>query len=305
MRICIDVGFDPEIAGKKKPSLLHDIETDKSETRVFNKEEQEREHAINVGVARYLSKEMERCNVDVYQTGWSNDNSLDYKNISLIDRQRAIVRVHCDYVISLHYKVFSDIIALNDAEDIGIYVHDKFMGQSELLANSILKYLSQGRKSANREIHQQSLAMCNCNIMDVKGAVFIELAYLDNLHDATEFIVEESALKESAVNIWKGFCEYAQMKYIPENKVPDTIPKGKITPRSSKEDIKWAQEKLNMVLPTIANITPLVVNGKYDAKTRLAVLLYWDLLEWGQDMGEDGTKIGFATKEALEKGRKR
>ncbi len=79
------------------------------------------------------------------------------------------------------------------------------------------------------------------------------------------------------------------------------IPAKTITPTSSKEDIKWAQERLNAVIPTW--IPKLVVDGSYGAKTRLAVLVYWDQLGWGKHMQDDGTKIGKATREALAAGR--
>ena len=72
------------------------------------------------------------------------------------------------------------------------------------------------------------------------------------------------------------------------------IPSTAITPESSKKDIKWLQERLNIVLPQlypkIKNIIPLKVDGDYGAKTRIAVLLYWDALGWGKHMNDDGKK---------------
>jgi len=86
-----------------------------------------------------------------------------------------------------------------------------------------------------------------------------------------------------------------------------TMPTKSITPDSPKADIKWAQEKLNTVLTKIygqiKNILPLDVDGDYGAKTRIAVLLYWDALGWGKDMADDGKKIGTATRQALTEGR--
>ncbi len=82
-----------------------------------------------------------------------------------------------------------------------------------------------------------------------------------------------------------------------------SIPAKAITPASSKENIKWAQERLNAVIP--AWLPKLNVDGSYGAKTRIAVLVYWDLLGWGKHMQDDGTKIGTATREALAVGRVR
>lgn len=75
------------------------------------------------------------------------------------------------------------------------------------------------------------------------------------------------------------------------------MPEKAITPESPKDDIKWAQERLNAVTPSW--LPRLVVDGQYGAKTRLAVLVYWDMLGWGKDMADNGTRIGKATRKAL------
>lgn len=81
----------------------------------------------------------------------------------------------------------------------------------------------------------------------------------------------------------------------------DYVPTRAITPDSSKKDIAWAQERLNAVLPDW--YPKLAVDGVYGPKTRIAVLVYWDMLGWGKDMADDGTKIGTATRQALAAGR--
>lgn len=43
----------------------------------------------------------------------------------------------------------------------------------------------------------------------------------------------------------------------------------------------------------------LKVDGDYGAKTRIAVLVLWDILGWGKHMRDDGTKIGTSTREYL------
>lgn len=79
------------------------------------------------------------------------------------------------------------------------------------------------------------------------------------------------------------------------------VPTKAITPASSAADIKWAQDKLNSVIP--AWLPKLKVDGSYGPKTRMAVLVYWDQLGWGKDMADDGKKIGTATRNALAQGR--
>lgn len=81
------------------------------------------------------------------------------------------------------------------------------------------------------------------------------------------------------------------------------MPSKAITPESSKEDIKWAQEKLNAVLPDWFPM--LKVDGDYGSKTRIATLIYWDQLGWGKHMNDDGKKIGKSTREALAASRKK
>lgn len=79
------------------------------------------------------------------------------------------------------------------------------------------------------------------------------------------------------------------------------IPSNAITPESPTKDVKWAQEKLNAVLPEW--LPRLKVDGSYGPKTRIAVLVYWDTLGWGTHMKDDGTKIGKSTRQALAEGR--
>ena len=84
------------------------------------------------------------------------------------------------------------------------------------------------------------------------------------------------------------------------------MPSATVTPQSSKNDIRWVQERLNTVLPQIYNpikdIVPLKVDGNFGPKTRIATLLYWDALGWGKHMNDDGTRIGKNTREALVSG---
>jgi N-acetylmuramoyl-L-alanine amidase len=107
----------------------------------------------------------------------------------------------------------------------------------------------------------------------------------------TEWLLEDGNLKKLAQVQAKTIADYyglTKKVYAPVNT---------ITPASPKEDIKWAQEKLNAVLPSW--YPKLKVDGSYGPKTRIAVLIYWDSLGWGKHMKDDGTRIGKATREAL------
>lgn len=296
IKICVDAGHGSNTAGKRTPPMPHDIEINGD--LVIKKGEQFREHYANVGVCSFLEQELKRCGFDTFRTGWEDDNSKDDPDTSLTERQKAIARANCDYSISVHFNAFGDGVTFNSAQGVGIYIHDKYIGQSEKLAKSVLNKLVGGSKQTNRGITKKSLAMCNCNNMDVKGAILVELAFMTNLYEAVELMASENFWKECAQEICKGLCEYTGIKYVPEN----NIPIKSITPVSSKEDIKWAQERFNAVLPDW--FPKLNVDGDYGPKTRIAVLVYWDMLGWGSHMQDDGTKIGTSTREALAAGRK-
>ena len=301
IKINIDAGHGSDTAGKRTPPMPKDIKINNKLT--IKKGEQFREHIANVGVAFLLEQELKRCGFETMRTGWNDDNAFDDPDTPLSDRQRAIALANCDYSVSIHFNAYGDGKTFNSAEGVGIYIHDKYAGQSRKLAEVVLKHLTGGTKQKNRGITAQALAMCNCNNMDVKAAILVELAFMTNLREATELMANEAFWKECAQEIARGVCEFVGMKYIPENYVPAKA----VTPESSKEDIKWAQERLNTVLPkiypAIPGIVPLQVDGDYGPKTRIAVLMYWDALGWGKHMNDDGKKIGTSTREALAEGR--
>ncbi len=232
------------------------------------------------------------------RTGWNDANAFDDPDTPLADRQRAVVKANCDYSISIHFNAYGDGKSFNSAEGVGIYIHNKHIEQSDKLAMRVLNRLAEGTKQKNRGITKKALAMCNCNNLNVKAAILVELAFMTNLREATELMANEMFWKECAIEIARGVCEYTGIKYKPE----DYMPTKAITPESSKEDIKWVQEKLNAVLPDW--MPKLKVDGDYGPKTRIAVLVYWDLLGWGEHMRDDGKKIGTSTRQALAEGKK-
>lgn len=296
MLINIDAGHGSNTAGKRTPPFPHDIKI--NDKLIIKKGEQFREHIANVGVAFLLEQELKRCGFETMRTGWNDANAFDDPDSPLNERQRAVVKAGCDYSISIHFNAYGDGKSFNSAEGVGIYIHNKHIEQSDKLAMRVLNRLAEGTKQKNRGITKKALAMCNCNNLDVKGAILVELAFMTNLREATELMANEMFWKECAIEIARGVCEYTGIKYKPE----DYMPTKAITPESSKEDIKWAQQKLNAVLPDW--MPKLKVDGDYGPKTRIAVLVYWDSLGWAKHMRDDGKKIGTSTREALAEGRK-
>lgn len=291
MKINIDAGHGSNTAGKRTPPMPKDIIINGK--TICKNGEQYHEHYANVGVANFLLSKLQRCGFNTMQTGFDDDNAYNDADTALNARQKAIAAANCDYSISIHFNAYGDGASFNSAKGIGIYIHNKYIGQSEKLAAIVLKHLSGGTKQTNRGVSKQALAMCNCNNLNVKAAILVELAFMTNENEAVTMMANPTFWKECAQEICRGVCEYTGIKYIIEN----DMPKKTITPESTKSDIKWAQERLNDVIPSW--LPRLAVDGLYGAKTRLAVLTYWDQLGWGKDIADDGTRIGKATRKAL------
>ncbi|MGB8453361.1 MAG: N-acetylmuramoyl-L-alanine amidase [Anaerocolumna sp.] len=294
MKIAVDAGHGNDTAGKRTPPVPEDIDFNKDGTIDVKKGESIREHTANVGVASYLIKELKRCGFETVQTGFNDDNPYDDDDTPIAVRQSTILTAKCDYSVCIHFNASGNGETFNSAEGVGVYIHDKYSNNSEELADVVLKYLIKGTTQKNRGITKQSLAMCNCNSLGVKGAILAELAFMTNLKEATELMASEAFWKESAIEICMGICEFTGKKYVEEIIVPTKT----ITANSSKEDIKWLQNILNTVL-TGESFIPLAVDGIYGSRTRIAVLVYWEIRGWNQDCAKDGRSAGMGTIEAL------
>ena len=123
MLINIDAGHGSNTAGKRTPPFPHDIKI--NDKLIIKKGEQFREHIANVGVAFLLEQELKRCGFETMRTGWNDANAFDDPDTPLADRQRAVVKVGCDYSISIHFNAYGDGKTFNSAEGVGIYIHNK------------------------------------------------------------------------------------------------------------------------------------------------------------------------------------
>lgn len=159
---------------------------------------------------------MIRCGFEVFKTGWNDANAYDDPDMPLPDRQKAIAKADCDYSISIHFNAYGDGKTFNSAQGIGVFIHNKYAGQSKKFAEVILKHLAGGSKQTNRGVKADAFAMCNCNAMGVKAAILCELAFMTNENEAVNLMANEAYWKECAQEICKGVCEYTGIKYIPE-----------------------------------------------------------------------------------------
>ncbi len=272
IKINIDAGHGTNTAGKRTPPIPEAIKVNEKIT--IKRGEQFREHIANVGVAYYLEKELLRCGFDTMRTGWDDANAYDDEDTALSARQSAIAKANCDYSISIHFNAYGDGNSFNSAEGIGIYIHNKYVGQSKKLADTVLKHLVQGSNQKNRGVSPASLAMCNCNNMDVKGAILIELAFMTNKREAVELMANESYWKESAVEIARGLCEYTGIKYIQEK--DNYIPAAPINQKSDAKAIRWLQDKLNKANKDYQ----IPITGVFDQRTRISLLKFADDKGW-------------------------
>lgn len=300
MKIAVDAGHGYNTSGKRTPPVPRDIDFQGDGKIDVKKGDSIREHMASVGVAYLLVQELKRCGFETVQTGFDDDNPKNDDDVALKTRQTKIKNANCDYSISIHFNAYGDGKSFNTAEGLEILIHDKYNGKSEKLAKTVLKYLMNGTSQKNRGISKQSLAMCNTNSLGVKGAILTELCFMTNEREALQLMGNAGYWKESAREICKGFCDFTGIKYIEEV----IIPKKKITKKSSSEDIKWLQKNLNSVL-TGESYIPLTVNGVYNNKTRIAVLIYWENLGWNSSGKDTGWTVGDSTKNALAKGRKK
>lgn len=74
-------------------------------------------------------------------------------------------------------------------------------------------------------------------------------------------------------------------------------PTKTITKESPLSDVKWLQTRLSAKLGGL--YAPLQINGVYDNKTRIAVLIYWELLGWNKLGLDDGWRAGTKTINSL------
>lgn len=244
MRINVDAGHGSDTPGKRTPPMPVSIDMNGDGRYDIKKGEQFREHEANCGVANLLLKELERCKFDTYHTGFNDMIPSDDPDVALSDRQKAIAKANCDYSISIHFNAFGDGKTFNSAQGVGVYISDRNSGQSEKLAQTVTKYLTEGTKQTNRGVNKQSLAMCNCNNMYVKGAILIELAFMTNEKEAVSMMANEAFWKECAQEICKGVCEYTGVKYVPEKSVSYSVQVGSFAIRKNAE--KLSEELLKL-----------------------------------------------------------
>ena len=289
MRIAIDAGHGYNTAGKRSPAFLKDV-TNKyaGHTVTVKKGECFRERTANAGVAYYLANELERCGIEVFKSAWSGiDGTKDLTDPAINIRQLAIKRAKCDLAISLHFNA-NDDNKFDGGKGCETFYHSvtSKVGDGKAFATVIQDQVANTFKSqTNRGVKNSSkFGMCNSVGMGVKAACLVELAFMTNQDEAENYFANPYAWYKYAVQITKGICDYAGIRYVP------TAP---ITPISSIEDIAWLQHRLN------CSGADLVPDGAYGPKTAQAVKDYFDMKGWKKSVKFTGYYTGVGTIKTL------
>lgn len=289
IRIAIDAGHGSNTAGKRTSPFTKDVDVNNNGSADVMKGEQYREHYANVGVCNILYDILECRGYDLIKTGWDNANSKDDPDESLSSRQKKIKNFITELSVSVHFNASGgNGMKFNNADGVGIYIHDKHSANSKALAEYILSELTKGSKQDCRGITKQGLSLCNCKTMGTAASILCELAFMTNEHEAQELMANDSFWLESAMEIFNGIEKYILNSYL-------TTPLSTVTQRSSENDIRWLQIHINEAMKFDIGFVPLVVDGKYGELSRQAVLSLWEHLGWNKDGKDTGWRAGMTT----------
>lgn len=279
--IAVDSGHGMETAGKRTPALLEQW-GDKKKGAVIHEKE------FNKPAAECLIAALERCG---FRTINVSPGTID---IPLKDRYTAANNAKADAFISKHYNAYKGVWGV--ANGIETIVSQYANSSTTQLANYVQEELVKTHNRTDRGV-KTDIKQSGINIAVLRNAtmpaILTESGFMDNLEEAKSMIDPEFQ-KADAEATCRGICKYFGVTYI-ENY---NTPLKSITKNSSKDDIKWLQNRLNITLPEESNI-PLKVDGTFGNKTRIAVLIYWEKSGWNKEGKSDGWRVGAKTVNSL------
>ncbi len=283
--VAVDSGHGMETPGKRTPALPEEWFGKKKGDCIHEKE-------FNKPAAEYLITALKRCEINTVNV------SLGTTDIPLKDRYAAANKSNADIFVSKHYNASTG--KWGSANGIETIISQNASANSKKLADFVQTELVQTHGRANRGV-KTDLLQCGINVAVLRNtsmpAILTESGFMDNLTEAKTMLAPEFQ-KADAEATCRGICKYFGVTYIPEK--AEYIPVRNITRTSSKKDIMWLQEKLNVALPGETYI-PLTIDGVYGTKTRIAVLMYWESKGWKQDGKEDGWTVAGGTISVLAK----
>lgn len=279
--IAVDSGHGMETAGKRTPALPDNWLTKKKGDIIHEKE-------FNKPAAEYLIQALIRC-------GFKTINvSPGTTDVSLKDRYISANNAKADAFISKHYNAYKGV--WGSANGIETIVSQYANSSTTQLANYVQVELVKTHNRTDRGV-KTDIKQSGINIAvlhnAIMPAILTESGFMDNLEEA-KTMIDPVFQKADAEATCRGICKYFGVTYIEEF----SMPAQSITKESSKEDIKWLQDRLNRALPDESYI-PLKVDGIFGNKTRIAVLIYWEKAGWNRDGKADGWRAGAKTINSL------
>lgn len=212
IRIAVDCGHGSNTPGKRSPKMPCNIDFEGDGIIDVRKGQSIREHQGNVGVGKFLAKELERCGFYVYRSAFGS------ADISLSGRQNNIRANKCKYSISVHFNAAGNGQTFNKASGIEVYYHrDSASAKgSKSMANAVYKEMIKGTSQLKRGVKTQALALCNAKTMGTQGSILVECAFMTNLHEAKTMFGNQGYWRETAKEIARAMCNYCGVAYIEE-----------------------------------------------------------------------------------------
>lgn len=284
MLIAVDSGHGMETEGKQTPPIPEAWFGKKAGDVIHEKE-------FNKPAADYLIKALERC-------GFTTINvSPGTTDVSLTQRYTAANNANADAFVSKHYNASTGSWgSANGIETIiSQYASDNTKKLAQLVHKELITAHGRTDRGVKTDIEQSGINIAVLRYTKMP-AILTESGFMDNVAEAKTMLDPQFQIAD-AIATCKGLCTYFGVNYVDES-----VPSGVISKTSSVEDIKWLQEKLNIVLVG-ESFNPLTVDGIYGNKTRLSVLIYWEKLGWNSDGADSGWNVASGTKNALVIGR--
>lgn len=212
IRIAVDCGHGANTPGKRSPRMPFNVSFYGNGIVDVKKGQSIREHQGNVGVGKYLAKELERCGFYVYRSAFG---SVD---VPLRTRQQNIKNHNCKYSISVHFNAAGNGQIFNGAKGVEVFYHSRSSSarSSKAMAKRVLKEMAKGTKQVNRGVKTMPLALCNASAMGTQGSILVECAFMTNLHEAKTMFGNAKFWKETAKEIAKAMCDQCGVSYIEE-----------------------------------------------------------------------------------------
>ena len=211
LRIAVDCGHGANTAGKRTPKLNYAVDFENDGIIDIKKGGYIHEHVANVRVGKFLVQELKRCGFEVFQSAFGDED------ISIANRQKNIKNAKCDLSVSIHFNAYGDGKTFNSAQGIEVFYHsnNSYIKDSKAFAMKVLNQLIRGTEQKNRGVKTQALGLCNCSAMNTKASILVELGFMTNEREA-KLMGDDQFLKECAVEIAKGICDYTGKSYIAE-----------------------------------------------------------------------------------------